>query len=181
MSNKISIKEIGRSLVKAGRLETRPLCIYGSETIPENAVSSTQLHFCISNAMVALALRTDFKVIYYGKDTKWGSCPGAKAWLGYEGFNPFLQHFLSTGYKNTPSENLVATPELALDKLKSIGKITPVGKYTVIRVCDDVSEENIDVKAIVCFGKAEQIRNLCMLTYFDINTAFNALKCPARV
>ena len=179
MSEKISIKEIGNNLVKGGRLKTRPLCIYGSETVPENAITSTKLHFCIGNAMIALAMRKDVKIMYYGKDIKWGSCPGARAWLGYEGFNPFLQYFLSTGYKNTPSENLVATPELALDKLNSVGKITPVGKYTIIRVCEDVSEEEaLDVKAIICFGGAEQIRNLCMLAYFDVNTAFNAIQMP---
>jgi hypothetical protein len=172
----MSIKEIGKNLTIAGRLEARPLCIYGSETIPVDAVPSTELHFCVSNAMIALALREDVNTMYYGLDTKFGSCPGARAWLGYEGFNPFLHYFLSTGIKNTPKENLVASPDIALEKIKSVGKISPVGNYTIIRECEDVSEEDLEIKAVICFGEAEQIRNLCMLAYFDLETSFNAIQ-----
>ena len=76
------------------------------------------------------------------------------------------------------SEFLVATPDIAMEKLKSVGKITPLGNYVVIRECEDVSEENLDVKAIIFFGGAEQIRNLCMLAYFELNTAFGAIQMP---
>ncbi len=178
MSKNESVKEIGENLAKAGRIDIRPLCIHGSEEIPDYAVPSSELHFCIANAMIALALRKDVNAIYYGADIKFGVCPGARAWLGYGEFNPFLHYFLSTGYKNTPSENLVATPEIALEKLKSVGKITPVGKYTIIQACGTLSKEFSDIKAIICFGHAEQIRNLCMLVYFDLNTSFNAIQMP---
>jgi len=174
----MSIKEIGEKITLAGRLEARPLCIYGSETIPENAVPSTKLHFCISNAMIALSLHKDVNTMYYGTETKRGSCPGAQAWLGYGPWNPFLHYFLSTGIKDISSEFLCASPELALDKIKSVGTITPPGKYTIIRACEDVSEENLDVKAIICFGGAEQIRNLSMLAYFKRNTSFGLIQMP---
>jgi len=178
MSKNLSIKEIGENITKAGRLNYSPLCIYGSETIPVNAIPSTKLHFCIANAMIALASRKDVNIMYYGVDTKRGSCPGTRAWLGYEEFNPFLHYFLSTGIKDLPKENLVASPEIALEKIKSIGKISPLGEYTIIRSCEDISEESLDVKAIICFGGAEQIRNLCMLAYFDLKTSFNAIQMP---
>jgi hypothetical protein len=178
MSKNMSIKEIGQNLAKAGRLDIRPLCIHGSETIPEYAVPSSELHFCISNAIIALALRKDINAIYYGADSKFGVCPGARAWLGYGEFNPFLHYFLSTGYKNTPSENLVATPEIATEKLKSVGKITPVGNYTIVQACETISEDHLDIKAILCYGHPEQIRNLCMLAYFDLKTSFGAIQMP---
>ncbi len=173
-----SIKEIGENLTRAGKLEARPLCIYGSETIPEHSIPSTKLHFCISNAMISLAMRKDIRSIYYGLTTRQGSCPGARAWLGYERFNPFLHYFLSTGIKDISSEFLVINPEIALERINSIGKITPLGKFTIIRACEDVSEENLNVKAIVCFGSAEQIRNLSMLVYFESKTPFGMIQIP---
>ncbi|MHA1291048.1 MAG: DUF169 domain-containing protein [Promethearchaeota archaeon] len=175
---KYSIRDISIKFTEACKLKYRPLCIYGSEKIPENAIRSTKLHFCISNAMVSLAFQKNINTLFFGIDEKRGTCPGSRAWLGYEGFNPFLKYFLSTGIKKYPAENLVANPELAEDRLKSIGKITPLGKYTIIRACEDVYEDDIDIKAIIIFGNAEQIRNLCMLAFFKSKTSFNAIQMP---
>jgi len=172
----ISLKEIGNNLKRAGRLKTSPLCIYGSNTIPNNSIPSTKLHFCIANAILSLSMRNDVNTIYYGKDTKRGSCPGAQAWLGYGPWNPFLHYFLSTGIKNISSEFLVANPDLALKKINSVGKITPLGKYTVISKCNSVEDEKIEIKAIICFGNAEQIRNLSMLSYFNSDKTFGGIQ-----
>ncbi len=169
---------IGKNLAIAGQLRPRPLCIYGSETVPENAVRSTSLHFCITNAMMSLALQTKINTIFFGVDEKQGSCPGSRAWLGYEGFNPFLKYFVSTGIKKFPAEFLVTSPEIAEERLKSIGQISPMGKYTVIRACEDVGETGLEVKAVVCYGTPEQIRNLCMLAHFRAKTAFGTIQVP---
>ncbi|MGQ4872946.1 MAG: DUF169 domain-containing protein [Promethearchaeia archaeon] len=171
----MSIREIGKNLKKAGKLKTNPLCIYGSEVIPNYSIPSTKIHFCIANAILSLSLRDDIDAIHYGKENKRDSCPGAQAWLGYESWNPFLHYFLSTGIKNIPSEFLVANPDLALKKIKSIGKITPIGKYTIISKCE-IIEEDVDVKAIICFGEAEQIRNLSMLVYFNSEITFGGVQ-----
>jgi len=74
----------------------------------------------------------------------------------------------STGTKefaDGAAEYLKVSPEVAEESFKSIGKITPLGKYTVIQACEDL-EEDPGVKSIVCFGTCEQIRNMCSLVYF---------------
>ncbi|NVM36016.1 MAG: DUF169 domain-containing protein, partial [Candidatus Lokiarchaeota archaeon] len=58
-------------------------------------------------------------------------------------------------------------------QLNSVGKITPLGKYTVIRKCDSIYEQDLDVKAFICFGISEQIRNLCSLAHFQPEKANN--------
>ena len=69
------------------------------------------------------------------------------------------------------AEHLKAAPELMDEGLKKVGKITPPGKYIVIRSCiDDISSEII--KSIILFGGCEQIRNLSALSQFNSSDFF---------
>ncbi len=91
---------------------------------------------------------------------------------------PMLKFFLSTGskdFRNGAAEFLIANPDLAEKRLNSVGKITPLGKYIVIRKCIDIDEQNQQnfvVNGFLCFGYSEQIRNLCSLAYFRPGEAF---------
>ncbi len=172
----ITIKKIGLKLAQAGRLKASPLCIYGSETIPDNAVPTKMINRCIANAIFSLSVKKNINAVYIGNDALEGCCPGGQAWFGYKTFLPMLKYFLSTGsenFRNGAAEFLIATPDLAEKRLNSIGKITPLGKYIVIRKCDDLDEQDLDVKALICFGLSEQIRNLCSLAYFRPEKGFN--------
>ncbi|MFX0083577.1 MAG: DUF169 domain-containing protein [Candidatus Hodarchaeota archaeon] len=172
----LTIKEIGINLAQAGRLEGHPLCVYGSEIVPDNAIPIKRVNRCIANAIFSMLIKKDVNSIYIGNDALDGCCPGGQAWFGYKAFLPMLKFFLSTGsenFRNGAAEFLIANPDLAEKRLNSIGKITPLGKYTIIRKCDDIDERDFKVNAFICFGIPEQIRNLCSLAYFRQEKGFN--------
>ncbi|MFX1281442.1 MAG: DUF169 domain-containing protein [Promethearchaeota archaeon] len=166
---KLTIKEIGIKLTQAGKLKTSPLCVFGSDIIPANASPIKKINRCIANAIFTLSVDKNLSSAYLGNDSLEGCCPGGTAWLGYSSFFPMLKYFLSKGsadFRGGAAEFLIANPELAEQQLRSIGMISPLGKYTVISKCESEVIKNHDVKTILCFGRAEQIRNLCSLAHF---------------
>jgi len=176
----LTIKEIGLKLKLAGRLESIPLVIYGSEDIPENATPIIEINRCIANAIYALSIHKEVNTIYIGDNTLEGCCPGGQAWFGYKSFLPKLKYFISTGsedFRGGAAEFLLANPDLAEKQLISVGKITPLEKNTVIQKADSYDGESVNVKAFLCFGYSEQIRNLCSLAYFQPENGF-IIKIP---
>ncbi|MHA1931709.1 MAG: DUF169 domain-containing protein [Promethearchaeota archaeon] len=172
----LSIKEIGIKLTQAGMLKTGVLCVYGSNTIPTNATPLKKINRCLANAIFSLSAQKNTSKVYIGEDELEGYCPGGQAWLGYKDFMPMLKYFLSTGsedFRGGAAEFLIANPELAEKQLKSIGNITPLGKYTIIQRSDGLDVHNIEVKAFICFGVSEQIRNLCSLAHFRPENVVN--------
>ncbi|MHA1688301.1 MAG: DUF169 domain-containing protein [Promethearchaeota archaeon] len=173
--NNLNIKEIGFKLKTAGRLEATPLCIYGAENIPKNAIPLVKINRCIAKAIFTLFMSKKIDAIYLDKNTLEGCCPGGRAWFGYKPFMPQLKYFLSTGskgFRGGAAEFLLANPDLAQERLDSIGTIKPLGTYTIIQKSISIEEENIDVKSFLCFGNSEQIRNLCSLIYFQSEKGF---------
>ncbi len=171
----LTIKEIGNRLTQAGRLKAFPLCIYGSDTYPNNALPLNEINRCLAHAIFSMSIDKKINSIYIGNDVLNGCCPGGQAWFGFKEFTPNLKFFLSTGskdFRNGAAEYLIADPEFAEKRLNSIGKIKPLGKYIVIRKCDDMDEVNFKVHAFLCFGNSEQIRNLCSLAYFRPEEGF---------
>ena len=165
----LTIKEIGIKLTQAGMLTTSVLCVYGTEIIPLNAVPMKKINRCLANAIFTLSTQQNINKVYIGGDDLKGYCPGGQAWFGYNSFTPLLKYFLSTGskdFRGGAAEFLIANPDLAEKQLKSIGKIIPLGKYTVIQKCDVLDDEDLEVKTFICFGVSEQIRNLCSLAHF---------------
>ncbi|MBY8986098.1 MAG: DUF169 domain-containing protein [Candidatus Lokiarchaeota archaeon] len=172
----LTIKEIGNKLAQAGMLKTSVLCAYGSETIPVDATPIKKINRCIANAIFTLSAQKNIPTIYIGEDDLEGCCPGGQAWFGYKGFMPMLKYFLSTGsedFRGGAAEFLIANPDLAENQLKSIGKITPLGRYTVIQRCGELNDQDLDVKAFIGFGTSEQIRNLCSLAHFRPENVVN--------
>ncbi len=164
----LSIRDVGRRLSRAGRLETRVLCVYGSRDIPVGAIPMKSVSRCIARAIFTMAVRGEVPPTYLGNNALEGCCPGGVSWLGFSSPSPWIKYFVSTGTKefaDGAAEYLKVSPEVAEESFKSIGKITPLGKYTVIQACEDL-EEDPGVKSIVCFGTCEQIRNMCSLVYF---------------
>ncbi len=172
----LSNREIGTKLAQAGMLKTSVLCVYGLEKIPANIIPIRKLNRCLANAIFTLSAQKNVSSVYIGEDDLEGYCPGGQAWFGYKGFMPMLKYFLSTGsedFRGGAAEFLIANPDLAEKQLKSIGKITPLGRYTVIQKCDKIGDQNLGVKAFICFGISEQIRNLCSLAHFRPENAVN--------
>src|SRR5271157_2249545 len=95
-----SIKEIGEKLARAGRLEARPLCVYGTETLPKNAVPMTELNRCAARAIFTTAATKQAPAIYIGEEQKEKCCPGGLTYFGFTERNPMLKFFLSYGNKD---------------------------------------------------------------------------------
>lgn len=162
-------KDIGRKLKQAGRLSSQPLCIYGTDTLPAEFISSTAINRCIARVIFTLATDSTHSGIYISKDDKKECCPGGQAWLGFQPFAPYLKYFLSSGspdFRNGSAEYLIFNPDLVERRLKAISNITPLAKYIIIQRSDQIAGQNSEIKAFLCFGKAEQIRNLSSLVYF---------------
>ena len=177
----LSICQVGERLSTAGRLSGRPLCAYGSGKIPDSAVPSTSISSCVAKAILTLAYRNEGPPIYVSAQMPEACCPGGLAHFGFTKFNPGIKFFVSTGskeYRNGQAEFLRATPELVEENQRRMGKITPLGKYIIIRACAELTDEDPGVKSIVCFGAAEQIRNMISLVHFRGVDAFHDTLVP---
>ena len=178
--SKFSIKEIGKSLKKAGKLDTSPLAVYGSEEIPENAVPMCANDKCIAKAIMINAIDQKEPPIYMGKETLKGCCPGGMTYLGFTKPLKFIKYFVSTGsekFRGGEAEYLKASPEHVEGFLEAIGEIKSPGKYIVVQKCEDITDD-VKVKSILCFGNGEQIRNLSSLIHFRRKDPFNAISMP---
>ncbi len=177
----LSIAELGKKLVHAGRLEMRPVCVYGADVVPCESIAAAKVNRCLSDGIFDLSAKKDHPPMYLGENMLDGVCPGGRAWLGYAPFDPNIKYFISTGspdYRRGAAEYYKADPETAERSIQAIGKLTPLGKYTVISGCDDLPFGDPGVKAIVCFGTARQIRNLCGLVHVRSTRPFTSTIVP---
>jgi hypothetical protein len=166
---KLSLEEICIKLKKAGHLETEPVFIFGSDSIPNNSVSSMTIKGCLANVIYDFASELKYSTIHFERDDDRRCCPGSQVWLGYKPLMPRLKYTLSTGkpeIRNGWSEFLIANPKLTEKRLNSIGKITPLGKYTIFSKDYSLKIDRSHLKMILCIGNSRQIRNLCSLYYF---------------
>lgn len=175
----LSVREIGEKLGLAGRLKHRPLCVYGSETIPPGAIMASTVDRCIARAMFTMASRTDLSSIYIsGEDEE--CCGGGKVWMGFADMNPMLKYFVTTGtkeFRGGAAEYLKATPELFEKSRAVLGRITPPGKYIVAAPCSEITEDT-GVLSVLLFGAGEQVRNLAGLAQFTEYEQFSTVVTP---
>ncbi len=176
--SELSIKEIGEKITIAGRLKLKPLCVYGSGSIPDGAIPITSIDRCLAKAIFMAALSKNSPPLYFGRNTLGGCCPGGIGWTGYGKLAPIISYFISYGkkeYRNGEAEYLKASPEAVEKTREAIGTITPPGTYTIVRPCDGVGEDP-GVRSVICFADAERIRNLCSLIHFRSVDPFNPVK-----
>lgn len=173
----LSVQELGEKLAKAGRLRLRPLCVYGSDQIPQGAVPSFTIDRCIAKAVYTAALFEDTPQLFVeaGHDR---CCPGGMVWMGP---HPMLKYFVTVGtpeFRDGLAEHLKATPELFEEQRKRAGKVVPLGKYIVIGPCSNSTAPD-RIRSIIIFAGAEQIRNLCGLAQFRSSDPFFKAIIPA--
>jgi hypothetical protein len=179
--SRLSVSEIGRRLAEAGRLRTRPLCVYGTPEIPEGVAPSTSVSTCVARAIVTVAFHEKQSPIYVAAEMQETCCGGGLAQFGFIEFNPGIKYFVSTGtkdFRKGAAEYLRATPELVEENRKRVGKITPPGRYLIISSCSDLPDEDPGVRSVLCFGVAEQIRNMCSLVHFRSREPFHEVLIP---
>jgi hypothetical protein len=176
----LGIDELGKKIVMAGRLKLRPLCVYGTDEIPQGAIPSCAIDRCIAKAVFTAALYAETPPLYV--DANQGQCcPGGMVWMGFNEPHPKLKYFVTVGtpdFLGGMAEHLKATPEPFEEQRKRAGKVIPPGKYIVIGPCtDDIALDK--VRSVILFANSEQIRNLCGLAQFNSSDPFFKTIIPA--
>ncbi|MHA1946996.1 MAG: DUF169 domain-containing protein [Candidatus Hodarchaeales archaeon] len=171
----LTLNEVCNKLKKAGRLTTQPLYVYGTDVPPIDSKPSIDIKGCFANVVYSLATESEYSTVHLTTDNEKRSCPGAQAWIGYKPLMSHLKYTLSTGskdFRSGRSEFLIANPNLTEKRLQAVGKIAPLGKYTIISKKYNFEGEITTIKSILCFGNSQQIRNLCSLFYFQSEKSY---------
>lgn len=181
IKDRLSIRQIGALLADVVNMKTRPVCVYGTDCIPENAVRSSLLSDCLAGNIFQIA-DGKVKVPVYAESEPgqiFCRCMGGPAWFGYREFDPRLPGLMSTGSKDAKKDgkHLKENENIACETYRAVGEIKPLGRYVVIRRCDDINDDP-GVKCIVCFAGGEQIRDLCALAHFGSHDVFNLISVP---
>jgi Uncharacterised ArCR, COG2043 len=175
----LNVNELGKKLTEAGKLKLRPLCVYGSDEIPEGAVPSYEVDRCIAKAVYTSALFEHTPPLYVEATHEY-CCAGGMVWTGFAKPNPMLKYFVTVGtpeFRGGAAEHLKASPELFEESTKHAGKITPPAKYIIVGPCSaDIEKET--VRAFILFAGSEQIRNLCGLAQFNSSDIFYKTVLP---
>jgi hypothetical protein len=177
-----TIKEVNDKLVQAGRLEYRPIYVYGTDETPRGAyqVSTviTKGHRCLAKSLLKMAINEDVPPVYVGKGHLEGCCFGAASTLGFTPFPPMMRDLMSAESKSGESMFLKASDDICDRTIESLGRITPPGNFVVMSPASEIDESAHKVLSVLCFGTAEQIRNLCGLIHFGISDPFSPVIAP---
>ncbi len=176
----LTVAEISRGLVRAGKLKNEPICVHGADKVEEGWVMTGKVDRCLMKVILKLALRGG-PPAYLGEGSTEGCCMGGMAYMGYSGFGERIRYFVSVGRPDGTggAEYLKRTPELVDSMQTAAGKIEPLGKYTVFRTCSSVEGEAPEVKSFLCLGTAESIRVLCALNSFGSADTFGSAIMPS--
>ena len=175
----MDVTKIASNLMVSGRLERCPLIVYASDSIPEGAVHISKVDRCVSHAMFAIA-RRDGPAVYLGDEHLGGCCPGGQFWLGYIPLPKGLEFFISSGsptFRNGAAEFYKRDPWITTASMARAGRITPPGRFIVIAPFNR-KVEGCRILSVLCFGKAENIRNLIGLAEFGSEDTFGTCIAP---
>ena len=176
----MSVAEIGRRLVRAGRLESKPLCVYGAEKVEHEWVPAGSIDYCLVKVFLKQSLGV-LPPVYVGDKALKGCCPGGALHLGLSEAPEGLRYFISTGsptFRGGAAEHLRRTPQMVDESNKVAGRIVPLARNIVFRPCADL-EDDPGVVSVMCFGTAEQIRNIFALNYFTTTNVFGSIIVPS--
>lgn len=174
MQPEFSMSQVNAKIVSAGRLHLRPVYVFAADTPPDGSVQVsaviTEGHKCLAKALLKMAIHPEVPPVYLGGKAMKGCCFGASAWLGFMKMPPMMKAMYASVPKGDGkhfAHYLKATPDLCDAGLKSLGKVTPPGEYLVMGSCGEQTESLPRPLSVLCFGSAEQIRNLCGLIHFN--------------
>jgi len=184
----LDIKKFGKKFKEGLKLDTSPLVIYESKNIPEDAIPMCSIDRCIVKSILLTSTGENDKPLYINNKTLKRCCPGSITYLGYTKPAKFIKYFVSTGketFRGGAAEYLKGSPEDVEKYLESIGKVTPFENNMIIQKCENIEEDiavntenDTNIKAILIFGEAEQIRNLGNLIFFKNENTFGGLSMP---
>jgi len=173
----LTAKEVGERLARAGRLELKPLCVYGADEVPPGVVTVPDVvkagHRCLAKALLLVAAG-EADGVYVGPGAMKGICPGALCWLGLTAFPEDICNDLSTG--GDDPLYLKESPACAAWTLKKMGKVASLHRHLVMQACEKAAVAR--PLSYLCFGSAEQVRDLCGLLHFDADAPFGQIDAP---
>jgi len=181
MTEQQDFRTVGRKIVSAFRLSTRPLAIYGSDDLPSGISPMNKINRCFAVSLFRMATGSELSAIYVSEDSKEGCCLGGLYHVGYIPVPEDIKFFVSTGRKDVrggAAEYLKASPELVEHCNVVVGHIRPPGKYLIVQACDALPDPHPPILALCCFGNGEQIRNMAALIHFDRDNPFSPVIVP---
>jgi len=176
-----TIKSINETLTKTGRLTHRIIGVYATDAKPAGAVTTAKVITnggpCLAKALFKMASRRDTPAIYISEDAARESCFGAMAWFGFTAFPLRAELMFASDAPGEGSMCIKQTTAMAKATLDDMGRFTPPGKYVVMQALDEI-DDRADLKSVLCFGNAEQIRTLGGLVHFSESKAFTPIIAP---
>ncbi|HMK46366.1 MAG TPA: DUF169 domain-containing protein [Methanocella sp.] len=167
---------VGEKLRESGRLELEPLCVYSPAEMSEGIVQVSDLiekgGRCLAKAVMLVAAG-EADAVGISRGSK-GVCRGALCFMGYAPVSKPMMADIAVRGKD--AAYLKGTEGICDSTIDSIGQITPPGDHIVISTCDFAGD--IEPLSYLCFGNAEQIRNLCGLIHFSAESAFGQIEAP---
>jgi hypothetical protein len=176
-----TVKDIGSKLCKAFCLQKMPLAIYGAAEVPEEVVHLADVHRCLAVAMHRIAGEATIPGFYLAAEEPEGCCIGGLTHVGFTPRPEYIRYFVSTGkadVRGGAAEYLKADPKLVDRCVAALGEVQPPGRFLVVQRCDAFAGYAEGIRAIACFGNAEQIRNLAALVHFDRDDPFSPVIVP---
>ena len=176
-----NFREIGKRLAAAFRLGTRPLAVYGSDTLPAGTTHLPEVNRCLAVSLYQLATEKEMSAIHISAESRDGCCPRGLAHTGFHPEPDDIPYFVSTGRENIrggAAEYLKSSPEMVKRCFLALGRIIPPGKYLVVQACETLPEPSPAIRSLCCFGTAEQIRNIAALIHFDRDDPFSPVIVP---
>ncbi|WP_048148361.1 DUF169 domain-containing protein [Methanolacinia paynteri] len=174
-------RTIAGRLASAFRLTARPLAVYGAENVPGEVLHLPEVNRCLAVSLYRMATDPKIPGIYIGPDSGEGCCGGGLSHTGFRPESEDVEYFVSTGradIHNGAAEYLKKSPEITRNSFKALGKVTPPGKYLVVRPCETLPDPVPGVRSLCFFGNAEQIRNMAALVHFGREDPFSPVIVP---
>ena len=171
-----SARFIGGQLEKTGHIHLKPLCVYSPAEMPPDTARVSDLvkedNRCLAKAVLLVAAGEAAAIGYTAGEK--GICFGALTFLGIAEMSE--QMVIDVAVSGEDAAYMKASPEVCRETVRSIGQITPPGKHIVVSTCEAAGD--ITPLSYLCFGTAEQIRNLCGLVHFGSGSAFGQIDAP---
>lgn len=105
-------------------------------------------------------------------------CAGALLWFGFRTFPQDISNMFSADSPSPGSMRIKSSTEVCQNTLRSMGRMVPLGRYIITQPLESIHAETNDVRSILCFGNAAQLRDLGALVHFGDSRAYSAIMAP---
>jgi len=174
----LTAHDVNDRIIKAARLDRRIIAVCAQETVPEDAVTVREAlregNPCVAHALYSMSTDPSFPAIYVGEGGK-GCCGGAQMWFGFKDFPLDVSGMFAS--ESPDAMHIKASTEVSRRTLEDMGRFVPLGRYIVMRPLTTV-EDLAQVRSILCFGTAGQMRDLAAMVHFGSSKAYLSITAP---